>query len=150
MRKCTDFCYAGCWSLYLDLGTGRSKPCYGQMYNQNIFENPGNDIIFEPVGKHCRQPYCYNGHAYLALGMIPELDTPTYADIRNRKCADGSQWQQPDLNKAFSVKLYETNEIWSEKQKTSYERRYMLRTIKTASRDLPELTEKLIKVIKRK
>lgn len=150
MRKCNEFCYAGCWSLYLDLGTGNAKPCYGQMYNQNIFENPEKEIIFEPVGKHCRQPYCYNGHAYLALGMIPELDAPTYADIRNRKCADGSQWQQDELRAAFSAKLYDSNEIWDEKKKESYERKFILRTMKTAVYDLPELKEKLIKVIKRK
>ena len=150
LRKCTEFCYAGCWSLYVDLGTGRAKPCYGQMYNQNIFENPENEIIFEPVGKHCRQPYCYNGHAYLALGMIPELDTPTYADIRNRICEDSSEWEQADLKEAFSTKLYDTNEVWDDKKKQLYERKYLLRTIKTAIYDLPELKEKLKKAIVRK
>lgn len=145
LRKCPEFCYAGCWSLYVDLGTGMSKPCYGQMYNQNIFENPEKEIIFEPVGRHCRQPYCYNGHAYLALGMIPELKTPTYAEIRNRKCADGSEWEQADLKDAFSTKLSETNKVWSEKKQKAYERRYFIRMLKTAVYDFPELKNKLIK-----
>lgn len=147
LRKCPEFCYAGCWSLYVDLGTGRAKPCYGQMYNQNIFDDAEKDIIFEPVGKHCRQPYCYNGHAYLALGMIPELETPTYADIRNRICNDGTEWEQADLKNAFSTKLYETNEVWNEKKKQAFERRFLFRMLKTAAHDLPELKEKFKKVL---
>ncbi len=150
LRKCTEFCYAGCWSLYVDLGTGRAKPCYGQMYNQNIFENPEKDIIFEPVGRHCRQPYCYNGHAYLALGMIPELKTPSYANIRNRICIDGTEWEQADLKDAFSTKLYDTNEVWDERKKASYERKFLPRTLKTAIYDFPEIKEKLKKEIKKK
>lgn len=151
LRKCSEFCYAGCWSLYVDLGTGMSKPCYGQMYNQNIFENPDSKIVFEPVGKHCRQPYCYNGHAYLALGVIPELDTPTYAAIRNRKCEDGSEWESPDLKEAFSTKLFETNELWDEKKKKLYERKYLIRMFKTAIYDWPELKKKFItRYLKRK
>lgn len=63
-KKIDDFCYAGAWTLYVDLETGAAKPCYGQLSNQNIFKNPEQPIIFNPVGKHCRQPYCYNGHAF--------------------------------------------------------------------------------------
>ena len=149
LRKCKEFCYAGCWSLYVDMGTGRAKPCYGQMYNQNIFDNPEEPIKFMPVGQHCNQPYCYNGHAYLALGNIPELDTPTYADIRNRVCVDNSEWQQSDLKKAFSTKLYETNEVWDENKKATYERMYPLRMIKDAVNDIPEILEKIKGRIKR-
>ena len=142
LRKCTEFCYAGCWSLYVDMGTGNTKPCYGQMLNQNIFEHPDKPIKFMPVGKHCRQPYCYNGHAYLALGNIPELKTPTYSEIRNRKCVDGSEWEQPDLKEAFSSKLYETNAEWNKRKKQRYERMYPLRLIKDAIRDIPEILQK--------
>lgn len=143
LRKCTEFCYAGCWSLYVDMGTGMAKPCYGQMYNQNIFANPDRPIKFNPVGKHCTQPYCYNGHAYLALGNIPELATPTYSDIRNRICDDGSEWEQSELKEAFSTKLYETNEVWSESEKMKYESTYYFRMIHTAVNDLPEIFDKI-------
>lgn len=143
LKKCTGFCYAGCWSLYVDMGTGMAKPCYGQMYNQNIFDNPEKPIKFEPVGTHCNQPYCYNGHAYLALGDIPELDTPTYSEIRNRKCADGTEWEQSDLKEAFSTKLYETNDIWDEAKKRRYEKKYIPRMIRTAIHDLPEIIKKI-------
>lgn len=143
LKQCSEFCYAGCWSLYVDMGTGMTKPCYGQMYSQNIFEDPTKPIKFEPVGKHCKQPYCYNGHAYLALGNIPELDAPTYADIRNRKCIDGTEWEQNDLKEAFSTKLYQTNEIWDEEKKRRYERKYILRMLKTGIYDWSEIVEKI-------
>ncbi len=148
-RKRTEFCYAGCWSLYVDMGTGMSKPCYGQMFNQNIFEDPFKPIRFDPVGKHCNQPYCYNGHAYLALGIIPELDTPSYAEIRNRKCIDGTEWEHSDLKEAFSTKLYETNDIWDEAKKRSYESKYILKVMKTAIYDLPEIVEKIKERLKK-
>lgn len=143
LKKCSEFCYAGCWSLYVDMGTGMTKPCYGQMYNQNIFMDYTKPIKFEPVGKHCNQPYCYNGHAYLALGNIPEIQTPTYADIRNRKCVDGLEWEQSDLKDAFSSKLYETNSIWDDKKKKCYELTYPVRLLKTAVYDMPEILKKI-------
>lgn len=143
LRKCREFCYAGCWSLYVDMGTGMTKPCYGQMYNQNIFEDYTKPIKFQPVGKHCKQPYCYNGHAYLALGNIPELKTPSYSDIRNRICKDGSEWEQRELKEAFSTKFSETNEIWNEKKKKQYERTYLIRALKTTVMDLPEIIQKI-------
>lgn len=121
-EKVKKFCYAGLWTLYVDLGTGKAKPCYGQMCNQNIFENPNDEIKFEPVGKHCRQPYCYNGHAFLTLGVVPEYDSPTYTDIRNRVCEDGTEWLKDDLKEAFSSKLSEANEIWSEEKKKNTKR----------------------------
>lgn len=149
LRKCTEFCYAGCWSLYVDMGSGLTKPCYGQMFNQNIFEDPSKPIRFDPVGKHCNQPYCYNGHAYLALGDIPELKTPSYAEIRNRKCIDGSEWEKSDLKEAFSTKLYETNEVWDEGKKKRYESTYFIRIIKTAVNDLPEIVGKIKERVKK-
>ena len=144
-RKIKEFCYAGLWSLYLDLGTGAAKPCYGQMSNQNIFENPQKPIKFEPVGKHCRQPYCYNGHAFLTLGMVPEIEAPSYADIRNRTTLNGDEWLKPDLKQAFSEKLFQTNKEWTRIKKFTYECTYPLRFIKTAIYDRAEIIEKVFK-----
>ena len=147
-KKIKNFCYAGLWSLYVDLGTGKTKACYSQMYSQNIFENPDKKIKFEPVGKHCRQPYCYNGHAFLTLGIVPEINSPTYADIRNRKCDDGTEWLKKDVKEAFSSKLSSANEVWSEDKKKKYERKYLLRTMKTAIYDHDEIYRKVLKKIK--
>ena len=108
-KKRREFCYAGMWSLYVDLATGNAKACYGQPINQNIFSDATKPIIFRPVGHFCRMPFCFNGHAYLALGVIPELATPTYADIRNRKCINGKQWFTEEMYDVFSSRLYNTN-----------------------------------------
>lgn len=144
-KKIDNFCYAGVWTLYVDLGTGASKPCYGQLSNQNIFNNPEQPIIFNPVGKHCRQPYCYNGHAFLTLGVIPELETPTYADIRNRVCEDGREWLSKEVKDAFSQKLADNNEVWDEEKKNSYERKYPFIFFKTALYDWKEIYNKVIR-----
>lgn len=144
-KKIKNFCYAGAWTLYIDLGTGASKPCYGQLCNQNVFENPDKEIKFEPVGKHCRQPYCYNGHAFLTMGVVPELKTPTYADIRNRICDDNSEWLGKDVKNAFSQKLFENNEIWSKGKKILYSIKYPFLFIKNAIYDRDEIYRKIIK-----
>lgn len=147
-KKITNFCYAGAWSMYVDLGTGNAKPCYGQLINQNIFKNPKKPIIFSPVGRNCRQPYCYNGHAFLTLGVVPDLKTPTYADIRNRVCDDGKEWLSKDVKAAFSQKLFDNNEIWSESRKANYERKYPFIMLKTALYDWKEIKDKIIKKIR--
>ena len=144
-RKIKEFCYAGAWSMYIDLGSGAAKPCYGQMSNQNIFENPEKDIIFEPVGTHCRQPYCYNGHAFLTLGVVPELETPLYSEIRNRVTQNGTEWLQPEIKEAFSQKLKDSNREWSNVEKKLYGCTYPFRFIKTALYDRKEIYDKVIK-----
>lgn len=143
-KKIKDFCYAGKWTLYIDLGTGAAKPCYGQLSNQNVFKNPNKPIKFNPVGKHCRQPYCYNGHAFLTLGVVPELETPTYADIRNRVCDNNKEWLSEEVKDAFSQKLSGNNEIWSEKQKKRYEIKYPFLFLKDALYDWKEIYNKVI------
>ncbi len=107
--KRNEFCYAGAWSLYVNLKNGDAQRCYGQPITQNIFADLNKPIEFKPVGHYCRQPYCYNGHAFLTLGVIPELDTPTYLDIRNRKCLDGSEWFNESGKSFYSSKLEDSN-----------------------------------------
>lgn len=144
-RPIKEFCYAGAWSLYIDLGTGAAKPCYGQLSNQNVFADITKPIKFEPVGTHCRQPYCYNGHAFLTLGMVPELKAPTYAEIRNRECSDGTEWLSPAVKEAFSQKLYDNNEKWSAEEIKKYKMNFPFRFFKTAVYDWREIYEKRIK-----
>lgn len=144
-KKIERFCYAGLWTLYIDLGTGATKQCYGQLCNQNIFKNSNKPIKFEPVGRHCRQPYCYNGHAFLTMGVVPELNTPTYADIRNRVCSDGREWLNKDLKEAFSQKLKTSNKVWSDNEKRIYSIIYPFKFVKTALYDWKEIYEKVIK-----
>ena len=106
--KQKKFCYAGDWSIYLNLQTGDYKQCYCGAYLGNIY-NMEMKLIFRPIGYNCSLPHCYNGHAFLALGDIPELSAPTYAELRNRKCQDGSEWLFPKVKRFFSTKLNESN-----------------------------------------
>lgn len=112
-KKRHEFCYAGDWSFTLNLGTGEMKQCYKSLISQNIFKNLDSSIKFKPIGCHCLQEHCYNGHAFLAFGDIPELDAPTFASLRNRICNDGKEWLNPKMKLFMSSKLYETNRILS-------------------------------------
>lgn len=107
--KRKEFCYAGAWSLYVNLGTGDASQCYCSYFHQNIFEDIDKPIIFKPIGNNCKQEHCYNGHAFLVLGLIPKLPAPTYGEIRNRVCADGTEWLKPEMKSFMSSKLYESN-----------------------------------------
>ncbi len=117
-QKRKEFCYAGAWSMYLNLLTGEATQCYCSYFSQNIFENLNKPIKWRPVGNNCNQIHCYNGHAFLVLGLIPELKAPTYGEIRNRKCADGSEWLKPEMRAFMDTKLYESNKQldWIERQ----------------------------------
>lgn len=107
-KKRTEFCYAGDWSIYVNINTGSIRQCYcgkviGNMYD---FNNP---IEFEAIGKNCSLAHCYNGHAFLTLGDIPSINSVTYADIRNRVCSDGSEWLQPEMKYIMQSRLEESN-----------------------------------------
>lgn len=107
-HKRREFCYAGSWSFWTNLETGETHQCYfgkslGNLYD---FSSP---LHFEPVGYCCVYPHCYNGHAFLTLGDIPDLSAPTYAQVRDRVCSDGSTWLQPEVRAFLSQKLYNNN-----------------------------------------
>lgn len=107
--KRREFCYAGDWTLFVNMYNGECSPCYAQPYKQNIFLDPEKPIKYCAVGKHCCEPFCINGHAHISLGVIPELDAPTYAEIRNRECSDGTEWLSDDMKEFLGSKLYESN-----------------------------------------
>ena len=108
---------SGDWSFYLNLGTGIMTQCYKSLIHQNIFEDVEKPINFCPIGNNCLEYHCYNGHSYIVLGDIPELDAPTYAELRNRICNDGSEWLKPEMKSFMSTKLYESNKEYTEQEK---------------------------------
>ncbi len=129
--KRREFCYAGKWSLLVDLYTGNAKACYRQPYSQNIFEDIQKPIDFCPVGHYCLQPYCINGHAHLTWGLIPELNTPSYLEMRNRKCLDGTEWISNSCHSFFQTKLYESNKEYSKEQKVIHTVIYPFKYVKS-------------------
>lgn len=108
-KKRKEFCYAGMWSLYVNLFSGEARQCYGCYPNQNIYKNLDKPIIFRPIGRKCKQPFCYNAHAFLTLGMIPELETPTYLEMRDRVDSSGKHWFSDAGMEAFGGKLSDAN-----------------------------------------
>lgn len=114
-KKQKDFCYAGGWSMYVNLATGMARQCYCGNSLGNIFENPYEPLREEPIGK-CKRAHCYNGHALLTLGLIPNATAIGYGDIRNRVREDGSEWLQPELKAFFNTKLVDSNCEYSKRQ----------------------------------
>lgn len=115
--KRKEFCYAGCWSLLIDMSTGEASQCYGRTNTQNVFKDLEKPISFRPVGHSCIQPFCFNGHAHIAWGIIPEYKSPTYYEVRNRNCADGSNWVKGGCAELFRQKLIDNNQEYTTWQK---------------------------------
>ena len=115
--KRKEFCYAGDWSGYLNIETGNLKQCYGGNNVCNIYKDIDLPLPKNVVGCNCHLPYCYNGHSFIVLGDIPELDSPNYAMLRNRICSDGSEWLKPEMKAFMSRKLYDYNDEYGVVQK---------------------------------
>lgn len=114
MVKRKEFCYAGDWSAILNLGTGELTKCYAEGKGQNIFEDISKPIKFSAVGSSCSSAYCINSSHFMSLGIIPGLDTPSYAGLRNRKEA---KWYTAEMEEFLNGKLYENNEQYSTTRK---------------------------------
>lgn len=139
MQKRREFCYAGDWLLQVDLTTGVTKQCYRSRYTQNIFENIESPIIFRAIGK-CLESHCYNGHALLTFGCIPNLTKVRYGDIRNRVRSDGTEWLQKDVKKFFNTQLNESNQEYSEINKIK------IKSIANV-KDVPRVAKGIIKKV---
>lgn len=116
-EKRKEFCYAGEWSVYLNLMTGEMRQCYCGKKLDNIYENVNKKLKFCPVGNSCGLPHCYNGHAFLTFGDIPELDTPTYDKLRNRVKDNGAEWLTKEMKEFMQSKLVDSNELKSGSKK---------------------------------
>ncbi len=115
--KRKEFCYAGEWSIYLNIESGDIRQCYCGAIIDNVYKNINKPIKFCPIGHNCKEPHCYNGHAFLTFGNIPDLETPTYDKMRDRKCSNGSSWLNNDMKVFMSSKLLDSNKIYNEKEK---------------------------------
>lgn len=128
-KKRKEFCYAGDWSVYINLSSGEMKQCYFGRTIDNIYKDIDKPLKFEAIGNNCQLPHCYNGHSYISLGDIPEInDAPTYADIRNRN-VNNIEWLNPTMKSFMSQKLYNNNEEYSEKKKKKINRFYKIKKI---------------------
>lgn len=113
-EKRTEFCYAGEWTFFLDLKSGELKQCYRGDVIDNIYCDVDKPIHFRPIGRHCPEHYCYNGHVWMTLGVIPGMSVPFYSDIRDRECTDKSHWLSDRVRKFFSQKFEEGNTVYED------------------------------------
>lgn len=102
-------CKAGEWSFQLNLETGAINKCLGNPYLDNIYDDICETIHLEAVGGDCCLPYCYNCHSYLALGLVEEIEAPTYWEVRDRETLDGHHWVTDEMKAVFTQKLYLNN-----------------------------------------
>ncbi len=105
-----EYCYAGNYSFSLELATGNCRICDGapnpkSMDFYNLYKNPDEEIPFVEIGTRCPTAHCYNCHALLTLGTIPELDAPTYAQMLDRVDANGRHWLTEKIYKFYSYRL---------------------------------------------
>lgn len=114
--KRKEFCYAGQWSFILNMATGMIKACYDEKEYQDIFKDPNESIKCRPVGNYCKSKYCVNSSHFMSLGIIPELNTPTYISLRNRQNAD---WYSDEMKDFLSSKFVENNKEFSVVKKES-------------------------------
>lgn len=122
-KKIEKFCYAGNWSYLVNILNGDIKPCYRQDIIGNIFDKSMKQFPTKPIGHECHMDYCFNNHAFLAWGCVPDIKCYTYLDMRNRISNSGDNWIRQPVYEAFQNKLYDNNyrydTVWSE-----YERLY--------------------------
>lgn len=116
-KKRKEYCYCGDWSFNLNLGTGDMGQCYWSWTKYNIYKDLSLPIPFNAIGKLCRESHCHNVHSFLTLGVIPTLQTPSYTEVRNRICKNGTEWLYPEMKEFLSCKLVMTNELYSDSQK---------------------------------
>lgn len=116
--KRKEFCYAGDWSVVLNLSTGEMKQCYCGKRLDNIYGDMDRPLYFEAVGRKCKSAHCYNGHAFLAIGVIPELVTPSYYSLRDN--TEGA-WITKKVRAVMEQRLKDNNKELTEFQKKHYE-----------------------------
>ena len=123
-KKICDFCYAGDWYFTVELSTGNMAPCYeGDYFKFNLYKDIKKKIPFKAVGKKCPSTHCYNGHAFLPLGMVPSMEAPFYTELRDRICTDGSHWVKEPMREILNTKLGKTNKEYSGLKKWLSERK---------------------------
>jgi len=140
--KRNEFCYAGLWSLYINFYTGAAKPCYCGDYMDNFYENIDKPYNYKPIGT-CLMPHCFNGHMLMGYGLIPELETLPYGDMRDRVRTDNSHWINEELYNFMNSKLVESNKELSDISKWYFRRRTGMQVLVSKSK------QRIKKILKR-
>ena len=126
-RKICENCYAGNWSYRVNVVNGNLQSCYQQDLHGTVFDEKQKVLPLLTVGHNCRLDYCFNNHAFLAWGDVPEIDCPNYLQVRDRETSDQRHWIKEPYSAVMSQKLYDNNfsyiDRWSDYEKLFAENR---------------------------
>lgn len=114
-------CYAGNWSYRVNVVNGNLQSCYQHELVGTIFDEGQKIFPIIPVGDGCRLDYCFNNHAFLAWGDVPEIACDNYFKVRDRIADDSTHWVKETYAAAMQQKLYDNNfaflNRWSDYEK---------------------------------
>lgn len=120
-KKICQICYAGSWSYRVNVVNGNLQSCYQQELVGTIFDEGQKILPVIPVGHGCRLDYCFNNHAFLAWGDVPEIACDNYFKVRDRVADDSAHWVKETYAAAMQQKLYDNNfaylNRWSDYEK---------------------------------
>lgn len=120
-KKIRQFCYAGNWSYRINVVNGNLQSCYQQELNGTVFDRGQKVLPLLTVGHGCRLDYCFNNHAFLAWGNVPDISCSHYLGVRDRIASNSVHWVKETYAAAMQQKLYENNfaykECWSDYEK---------------------------------
>lgn len=108
-QKISQACYAGNWSYRINTVNGNLQSCYQQELKGTVFDDIDKPLPIRTVKQNCNMDYCFNNHAFLAWGDVPEITCDTYYKVRNRVEKDSKYWVKEPYAAAMKQKLYENN-----------------------------------------
>lgn len=120
-QKISQSCYAGNWSYRINTVNGNLQGCYQQELKGTIFDDIDRPLPVLTVKHNCNMDYCFNNHAFLAWGDVPEIMCDTYYRVRNRVEKDSKYWVKEPYAAVMKQKLYDNNfeyiDRWSDYEK---------------------------------
>lgn len=129
-----EFCYAGEWMMPFYMRDGRFTQCYRSWRSIDGQHDLDSPLKFKAIGHFCRQAHCFNAHAWMTFGCLPNVDTPCYADMRNRICLDGTEWLKPRFKAFVSQQFKDNNKQYSFIKRLWTDGEMLLRQIYTSVR----------------
>lgn len=103
--KRSEYCLAGKNSFLISLESGEAYPCPYMEKIGNVYDYIAEKIDFKAVGCNCTRPYCINNHAYIALGMLKDVNECSYLEIRDRIDDTGEHWVKNKVAKIYSQRI---------------------------------------------
>lgn len=109
MIKRKEYCTAGRSTFLFSLESGDISPCPKEGVFYNLYNDISQKIKFKEVGYKCQDSYCRNGHAYLTLGMIKDINEYSYLQIRDRITIYGTHWVREKMANIFKQRICDNN-----------------------------------------